>query len=80
VPAYFELTLPPGSGSMLGAVEDVCRGALQMPYTPIDQSGAQVTGSTHVAVSGCRKSVIKRAEMLDRSERHARDDVRSAHA
>ncbi len=49
-------------------------------HTLIDQRGAQVTGSTDVAVGGCREPVIKRAEILDRSERHCRDDARSAHA
>jgi hypothetical protein len=50
----FDLTLASGPRSMLGAIENVCRTPLRMPYTLVDQSGSAMTGSARVGVGGCR--------------------------
>ncbi len=49
-----ELALPSGPRSMLGAIANVCRSTLEMPYRLADQSGTLATGSARVGVSGCR--------------------------
>lgn len=58
----FELVLPSGPHSMLGATENVCRKALTVPYKLTDRGGAVFTSSAAVAVSGClsaKKSAVK---------------------
>lgn len=69
----FELALPAGPHSMLAAVEGVCRGTLAMPYRFTDQSGAAVAGSTHIAVSGCRRRTSVRSAKAGRAAAGRRD-------
>ncbi len=64
-------------GNQVGIARDLTEGDAQ---TLIDQRGAQVRGWTDVAVSGCREPVIRRAEILDRSQHHAGNDAWSAYA
>lgn len=67
----FQLTLPAGPRSMLGAIENVCRSTLQIPYTVTDHSAAAVTGSVRVAISGCASRTARRTRATEnRTERH----------
>jgi len=51
----FELNLPRGSHSMLGATKGVCAKPLRIGYVMSGQNGASTRGRTTVAVAGCRK-------------------------
>jgi hypothetical protein len=57
----FELTLPAGPHSMLGATENVCRKALKIPYQLTDPGGSIAKGSAAIAVRGCPKRRGKKA-------------------
>jgi hypothetical protein len=52
--SLFELDLPKGAHSALGATEDLCAKSQAMSYTAAAQSGTQRTGAVRVAVEGCR--------------------------
>ncbi len=64
----FELNLPEGSHSALGAVlpakakGSLCGTALTMPTTITGQNGAQVKQSTKIAVTGCPKAKHKKTK------------------
>jgi hypothetical protein len=49
----FVLALPQGPHSMLGAIENLCSGRLEMPYTITGANGARIRQSSRVAVKGC---------------------------
>jgi hypothetical protein len=55
----FELKLPEGPHSALGANGNLCTSKLVMPTAFTGQNGAQVTQSTNIAVTGCGKPSIK---------------------
>jgi uncharacterized repeat protein (TIGR01451 family) len=55
----FELKLPEGPHSALGANGSLCSQKLVMPTTIVGQNGAQVTQSTNIAVTGCGKPSIR---------------------
>jgi hypothetical protein len=51
----FDLVLPEGPHSALGAFGSLCRGALNMPTAITGQNGAVIRQTTKIAVSGCPK-------------------------
>jgi hypothetical protein len=55
----FELTLPEGRFSALGANANLCKvkGGLRMPTQFVAQDGVEVRQSTPIAVSGCQPSI-----------------------
>jgi hypothetical protein len=54
----FELSLPEGPHSALGALGNLCGENLVMPTTIVGQNGAQITQNTKIAVTGCAKPKI----------------------
>jgi hypothetical protein len=52
----FELTLPQGRYSALAANGSLCKSKLAMPTAFVGQNGAEIHGSTPVAVTGCPKA------------------------
>jgi hypothetical protein len=52
----FELRLPRGPHSILGAVSSLCARAMKLPYELTDQTGAHIDATTRVAVSGCPRA------------------------
>ena len=72
----FELKLPEGPSSALGAYGDLCRRPLAMPTTITAQNGVQIRQSTKIGVTGCPRAKAKQAKRrkADRSShRHARN-------
>jgi hypothetical protein len=65
----FELYLPEGKSSALGANTNLCnvKGGLKMPTEFVAQNGAVLKQSTKIAVSGCGKSRAKRARRARRA-------------
>jgi hypothetical protein len=51
----FELTLPQGTDSALGANGDLCTSTLKMPTAFTAQNGATIHQSTPISVTGCSK-------------------------
>ena len=56
----FEIALPGGPFSILGAVNDPCRQSLILPYELVDQSGAAISRTTDIAVTGCPKNIKRK--------------------
>jgi hypothetical protein len=52
----FELTLPTGPYSALGANKDLCKTKLSMPTEFVGQNGALIQTTTKIAVTGCPKA------------------------
>jgi hypothetical protein len=52
----FELTLPEGKYSALGANKNLCTQQLRMPTEFVAQNGAKINETTKVAVTGCKKA------------------------
>jgi hypothetical protein len=52
----FELSLPEGKYSALAANGNLCASKLAMPTAFVAQNGAEIHGSTNVAVTGCAKA------------------------
>jgi hypothetical protein len=52
----FELTLPTGPYSALGANRDLCKTKLAMPTEFVGQNGALIKTTTKIAVTGCGKA------------------------
>jgi hypothetical protein len=74
----FELTLPGGPHSMLGATANVCRATMTIPYKLTDQGGAVLKGSAAVRVSGCPKHRAVRRSAKSSRRRSARKAARDA--
>jgi hypothetical protein len=51
----FDLVLPQGPHSVLGAYGNLCKTALNMPTAITGQNGAEIKQTTRIAVSGCPK-------------------------
>jgi hypothetical protein len=66
----FDLVLPQGPHSALGAVANLCSGALRMPTAITGQNGAVLKQTTKIAVAGCPKH--KKGKRARRSARHVR--------
>jgi hypothetical protein len=60
----FELTLPTGKYSALTALGNVCHEKLTMPSEFVAQNGMTLHQNTHVAVTGCAKTKLTRAQKL----------------
>jgi hypothetical protein len=60
----FELTLPQGPYSALAAPKSLCRSKLQMPTEMIAQNGLAIHQKTPIAVTGCKKHKLTRAQRL----------------
>jgi uncharacterized repeat protein (TIGR01451 family) len=54
--ASFELVLPQGPFSALGANTDLCKHKLTMPTEFVAQNGAEIRQSTPITVTGCPKA------------------------
>jgi hypothetical protein len=59
----FELTLPEGPDSLLGANRTMCTSRLLMPTTIVGWNGLAVKQSTRIAVSGCPKVKVVSAKV-----------------
>jgi hypothetical protein len=66
----FELSLPKGRYSALGAFGNLCKSKLAMPTEFVGQNGARINTSTKIAVTGCPKPK-KRAAAKGRKARRA---------
>jgi hypothetical protein len=53
----FELTLPEGPSSALGATTNLCKAKLVMPTLFVAQNGAQIHQNTPITVTGCKKTI-----------------------
>ncbi len=60
----FELTLPEGKYSALGANKNLCtvKGGLKMPTAFVAQNGAEIHKSTRISVTGCPKAKARKAK------------------
>jgi hypothetical protein len=52
----FELTLPEGPSSALGATTNLCKAKLVMPTLFVAQNGAEIHQNTPISVTGCPKT------------------------
>ena len=57
----FELNMPRGPHSMLGATTNPCASRLELPYRLTSQNAKQINATARVAVSGCPRHMAKRA-------------------
>lgn len=57
----FEMNLPTGKNSALGAVANLCKQSLVMPTTITAQNGKVIKQNTKIAVSGCPVTLVSRA-------------------
>jgi hypothetical protein len=64
----FDLVLPQGPHSALGAIANLCRTALNMPTRITGQNGAVIRQTTRIAVSGCPKHKGKKARSKKRGK------------
>jgi hypothetical protein len=58
----FELNLPEGKFSALTANGNLCKSKLAMPTAFVGQNGAEIHGSTKMAVTGCPKKKAKKGK------------------
>jgi hypothetical protein len=65
----FDLVLPQGPHSALGAFGSLCRGALNMPTAITGQNGAVIRQTTKIAVSGCPKPKRSRRASTQRKRK-----------
>jgi hypothetical protein len=63
----FELSLPQGRFSALTATANLCRSKLVMPTEFIGQNGAEIRRNTKIAVTGCARTALTRAQKLVRA-------------
>jgi hypothetical protein len=66
----FDLVLPAGPHSALGAVASLCARPLNMPTAITGQNGAVVRQTTRIAVSGCAKRKARHARRTRNSRKH----------
>ncbi len=71
----FELTLPQGPYSALGANRDLCKTKLAMPTEFVGQNGALIKTSTKIVASGCPKN--KKAHKKKKQKGRTRARARS---
>lgn len=71
----FEVRLPRGRDSVLGAVGSFCKKPLFMPTTITAQNGKVVKQRTKIAVSGCPRKHGRHHRGQHRRRRHRRDGV-----
>ena len=64
----FELTLPKGEFSALGAIGSLCKAALKMPTAFVGQNGAEIHSSTKISATGCPKA--KKAKKAKKQAPH----------
>jgi hypothetical protein len=57
----FEMNLPTGKNSALGAVTNLCKQSLIMPTTITAQNGKVIKQNTKISVSGCPVTIVSRA-------------------
>jgi len=62
----FDLVLPEGPHSALGAFGNLCRGPLNMPTAITGQNGAVIKQTTRIAVSGCPRHKAGKARSTKR--------------
>jgi hypothetical protein len=67
----FDLVLPEGPHSALGAFGSLCKTSLNMPTAITGQNGAVIRQSTRIAVSGCPKHRARKPKLTNR-RRHTR--------
>jgi hypothetical protein len=60
--SLFEMGLPPGRHSALGATENLCATPQMMPYTMVAQSGAKRAGTVRITTEGCTASKAKTSD------------------
>jgi hypothetical protein len=72
----FELTLPTGPYSALGANKDLCKTKLAMPTEFVGQNGALIKTTTKIAVTGCGK--VKKVSHKHKAKRAKRAAKRRA--
>jgi hypothetical protein len=65
----FELSLPKGRYSALGAFGNLCKTKLTMPTEFVGQNGARINTSTKIAVTGCPKPKKHSAAKARKSRR-----------
>ncbi len=67
----FEMRLPEGGNSALGATEGLCGKRRVMPFTAVGQNGARTRGAVRVAVGGChaRATTAKLSAQTGRSRK-----------
>jgi hypothetical protein len=70
----FELVLPQGPHSALGASANLCRSRLVMPARFVAQNGAEIRENTKIAVTGCStaKKVRRGHRAANRTRKHKR--------
>lgn len=66
----FELTLPEGKYSALGANKDLCtvKGGLKLPTLFVAQNGAVIKQTTKIGVTGCPKAKAKKSHKLHKKK------------
>ncbi len=68
----FELTLPQGPYSALGANKDLCKTKLSMPTEFVGQNGALIKTTTKIAVTRCPKQKVKKPSHKRRQAKKAK--------
>jgi hypothetical protein len=58
----FQLDMPRGPHSLLGAATNPCASPLELPYRLTDQDGKQINATARVTVSGCPHHTMKRTK------------------
>jgi hypothetical protein len=67
--SFFELYLPEGPHSALGATANLCGQKLQMPTKIVGQNGAVIKQTTPIRVTGCPKQAKRRKSASSRKGR-----------
>lgn len=56
----FDIALPSGPDSILGAVSNPCQRPFMLPYELVDNDGATIQRKAHIAVIGCPRGVKRK--------------------